>query len=90
MSQLKLAYDPDTLTTKANEINKCVMGEDFCHYFGDKSERTELLPSLLHIEHYKEMLGSEYLFSIMVLIIKIGIRSRTALEGWKQIISVML
>ena len=64
-SQLKLAYDPDTLITEANEINKYVLEEEFCHYFGGKPERTELLPSLQHIGHYKTMPGSDNLWSVL-------------------------
>ena len=63
---------------------------DFRKYFKDKPESTELLPSWQHIRHYKAILGSKDLVSLMVAMIDIGLQSSKALEQWKHTVRIML
>ena len=73
VQQLHRAYNKDDLQSKTEAIN-CLISEDkFRKYFQNKDKSTESSPSGRHVGHYKEILASNDLVSLITAMINIGL-----------------
>ena len=90
VEQLQRAYKEDELQQEVDNINRLISEDEFKTYFKNKDESTKSSPSGRHIGHYKAILDDDDLVSNITAMLNIGLIAGTALERWKQTLSVKL